>query len=475
MKTARIVALLAAPLIAASFITLAAAQSTVTTSPVVACTADAKVCPDGTTVGRTGPNCAFVCPGADTSNACIVPQRDLARGSRSSDVLDLQTALSEQGYFTAQPIGVFGPMTLRALIAFQRANGVPQTGFFGPLTRAALIKRCGTVPPISNNVRIYSITPVSGPVGTEVTIDGFGFTNDNTIHFGTGVIPHVAVSGQIAIACTTDPSCVGGIHQSLKFTVPTGLNPACFYSNPRCMVLTRQTTPGNYDVTVENSNGTSNAKTFTVTGETSGSARIDSISPSSGPVGTTVTLQGAGFSPNMILRFAEGSVPFNALSDSQLTFTVPESVGPYCAPQMMCAMYMRIVSPGTYDVYLQNTDGSWQSNKTSFTVASGGSGTISINGLDSPTTLPMGMSGTWTVHAAAGTQFPNLHYSVTWGDENMAAQAAIMAPPPSQIQTSATFMHAYSRAGTFTPTFTVSDDAGHSATVSATVTVTPWY
>lgn len=32
----------------------------------VACTADAKQCPDGSYVGRTGPNCEFVCPPAPT-------------------------------------------------------------------------------------------------------------------------------------------------------------------------------------------------------------------------------------------------------------------------------------------------------------------------------------------------------------------------------------------------------------------------
>jgi hypothetical protein len=30
----------------------------------VFCTADAYQCPDGTWVGRTGPDCQFVCPGA---------------------------------------------------------------------------------------------------------------------------------------------------------------------------------------------------------------------------------------------------------------------------------------------------------------------------------------------------------------------------------------------------------------------------
>lgn len=33
----------------------------------VACTADAMLCPDGSYVGRTGPNCEFVCPGATST------------------------------------------------------------------------------------------------------------------------------------------------------------------------------------------------------------------------------------------------------------------------------------------------------------------------------------------------------------------------------------------------------------------------
>ncbi len=31
----------------------------------VFCTADAMLCPDGSYVGRTGPNCEFQCPGGD--------------------------------------------------------------------------------------------------------------------------------------------------------------------------------------------------------------------------------------------------------------------------------------------------------------------------------------------------------------------------------------------------------------------------
>jgi hypothetical protein len=39
--------------------------TTTKTKPPVACTMEAKLCPDGTAVGRTGPNCEFSpCPGA---------------------------------------------------------------------------------------------------------------------------------------------------------------------------------------------------------------------------------------------------------------------------------------------------------------------------------------------------------------------------------------------------------------------------
>ena len=39
-----------------------------------ACTAEAKLCPDGSAVGRTGPDCAFApCPIANTANSSSTP------------------------------------------------------------------------------------------------------------------------------------------------------------------------------------------------------------------------------------------------------------------------------------------------------------------------------------------------------------------------------------------------------------------
>lgn len=49
---------------------------TATSSGEVACTMDAMQCPDGSFVGRTGPNCEFVCPEAPTVPADVQAQID---------------------------------------------------------------------------------------------------------------------------------------------------------------------------------------------------------------------------------------------------------------------------------------------------------------------------------------------------------------------------------------------------------------
>jgi peptidoglycan hydrolase-like protein with peptidoglycan-binding domain len=76
-----------------------------------------------------------------------VPQVDLERGSEGKAVRDLQNALVKTGHLSQANMdtgpGEFGPNTEAALMAFQSANGVPSTGYYGPLTRAAMQKALG--------------------------------------------------------------------------------------------------------------------------------------------------------------------------------------------------------------------------------------------------------------------------------------------------------------------------------------------
>lgn len=66
---------------------------------------------------------------------------DLSEGSHGDAVVTLQTLLEEKGHLTI-PAGVakgyFGALTKVALMKYQAMLGVKNTGYYGPLTRAAM-------------------------------------------------------------------------------------------------------------------------------------------------------------------------------------------------------------------------------------------------------------------------------------------------------------------------------------------------
>ena len=64
---------------------------------------------------------------------------DLTIGSTGQDVTELQTILIAAGYLKiGAPTGYFGSLTEAAVKLYQAANGIPATGYVGPLTLAAL-------------------------------------------------------------------------------------------------------------------------------------------------------------------------------------------------------------------------------------------------------------------------------------------------------------------------------------------------
>jgi len=63
---------------------------------------------------------------------------DLEFGMDGADVLHLQNLMTTKGYMTATPNGHFGPATKAAVTAWQKASGLPATGYFGPLSRAKI-------------------------------------------------------------------------------------------------------------------------------------------------------------------------------------------------------------------------------------------------------------------------------------------------------------------------------------------------
>jgi hypothetical protein len=97
---------------------------------------------------------------------------------------------------------------------------------------------------------ILSLQPLTGPVGTRVTITGTGFSDSsNTINFGASAYPNIPGANTTLIV----------------FVVPTVTNPPCRNVTPPCAIASTLITPGVYGLSVTNPQGTSNSISFAVT------------------------------------------------------------------------------------------------------------------------------------------------------------------------------------------------------------------
>jgi hypothetical protein len=99
--------------------------------------------------------------------------------------------------------------------------------------------------------------------------------------------------------------------------------------------------------------------------------KINSLSPTVGPVGTKVVIKGSGFTPtgNHVI-FGYGSVVNLPSGDGRtITFNVPSELCPPCVYLQGCKIACRMTQPGTYDVSVTNTNGTSKSLKFKVTEA----------------------------------------------------------------------------------------------------------
>ncbi|MFA6515436.1 MAG: PKD domain-containing protein [Candidatus Paceibacterota bacterium] len=94
-----------------------------------------------------------------------------------------------------------------------------------------------------------------------------------------------------------------------------------------------------------------------------------------------------------------------------------------------------------------------------------------ISGISGPQSLNVNQMGTWTVRVSNSNLYSgNLTYSVNWGDQPIYAYG-VNSPYIYPPQQNATFTHTYMQAGTYNPTFTVTNSNGQSANTSLSVVV----
>lgn len=94
-----------------------------------------------------------------------------------------------------------------------------------------------------------------------------------------------------------------------------------------------------------------------------------------------------------------------------------------------------------------------------------------ISGVSGPQSLALNQQGTWTV-SATNLSGENLTYSVNWGDQLVYGYYGSNSSSNVYLsQQNATFTHAYSQSGTYTPVFTVTNSKGQSVQTSVSVSV----
>lgn len=121
----------------------------------IACTMEARMCPDGSYVGRNGPNCEFTpCP-ADTHvpvmpitpiqpKTCPYISSTLRFGQKNTQVYDLQNFLFTIYNVNMKPTGYFGTVTKTYVIRFQKERGLKADGIVGPITKSIMRTLCGS-------------------------------------------------------------------------------------------------------------------------------------------------------------------------------------------------------------------------------------------------------------------------------------------------------------------------------------------
>jgi peptidoglycan hydrolase-like protein with peptidoglycan-binding domain len=180
------------------------------------------------------------------AQACLAITKNLGIGMRGTDVSALQSFLAANTSYNGGTTGYFGPLTRAAVREWQTAHGISPTGFVGPISRSVLTCTDDSQGGVPTSVP-FSASPSSGQASLVVTFSAT--PKDSGVYivaYGDGTN-----SGPLQSHCLSsnsgpnDPltmSCeVSATHtyQSTG-TYTATLSPyvSCLYatSGPRCMI-----------------------------------------------------------------------------------------------------------------------------------------------------------------------------------------------------------------------------------------------
>ena len=434
----------------------------------------------------TLPADTFVCPSL---------KRVLKYGASGDDVTQLQQYLKQQGVFTGNATGFFGPATEAAIRQLQAQNGIVSSGnvgttgwgAVGPTTRAWIVHWC------RGGNKNFSASPTSGTAPLAVTFRTTTSPSTNngtyTVEFGDGTTGEIKsdpnaprgiciegaggpCNGYNSLVTTHTYTANGTYVAKLMYQEPFVCN-----APPGAACMQVVAAPKQVGVVIIRVGTQTNNATFSAS-PTSGTAPLNvafsTRIPQEKTDGTYTVDFGDGTSGQVNVAWlgmpcAQDGPCYRGVGSVSYTYTtngaytaklIYQPPAPPCnaPPGAACTMVLppsQVI--GTVTITVDGT-----------VVA----GAPSITGLDGPASLAVGEQGTWTVHASVPPNADqNIRYSVVWGDEARDAFAGITSlASANNLQTSASFTHVYGSAGTYIPRFTASNSAG-GASASASVVV----
>ena len=267
------------------------------------------VVPNGATAGKV----AVTTPvGTASSTGAFTPTVSVTGMSPSSGPVGTSVVLSGVGFTGATAVKFNGVAASYVVVS---ATSIRATVPSGATTGAVTVTvPAGTVASRSSYVvtaslppTISGFTPTSGATGTSVTLTGTYFSGASAVKFNGVAAVYTIVSAT-----------------SIRATVPNGA------------------TTGKIAVTTAVGTATS-ASDFGVT------RTITSLSPTSGPVGTIVTIAGKGFTGTTAVKFnGLAASAFSVVSDTSIRATVPS--GATSGSVSVTTSAGTVSSPGVFTV-----------------------------------------------------------------------------------------------------------------------------
>ncbi len=252
-----------------------------------------------------------------------------------------------QQYLGINPTGYFGTITRALVASLQSQNGVyPVSGGVGPLTRALIQRLCGGV-------------PSPWPLPTPLPTNGILFTLNTQFSVGAGQTATESSLGEL----TLQGDLISGSSAQVTMGENCGRGRQCFYYPHQTVSMTPNKPVVFQDYTITLTQITGSYLTFYVTKGAVVTPVIDSIYPTSGPVGTVLTIYGSNFGGDNTVRFGSGGAMHVAGTSGggRISYTIPSYAGP-CdyvgdTSQIRCMAAVQQVQPGTYNLSITNANG----------------------------------------------------------------------------------------------------------------------